>query len=519
VALMALVLPVPSFQRIFTATLPYALGLLGALIVGFLSSYSDPIKVAIFLGLVLALAALPSRGALVWFIIIGGLIVVGVAQLYLPGSKYLRYVVPLAAFALLAHGFLEKIVDPRKAEGLSMPSVGWWAVAFLLCALASTAANSPGVGVTIIGLKGYFQVWAFFFALLLIQWSPRFVQSLPRAVLLVAFAQLPFVAHEYFVLVPRRMGLGGGVVPQDVIAGTFGATETGGGANAVLAAFLFIVIGCLMGLWKRGALSTGKLALLVPILLSPVFVNETKISAIYLPLVFVVVFFDDIVRRPGRFILLGGVAFVGLAGLVLALVLFQPNKKVETWQDLISYTIERQSASIQERSGTGQSELSRFTALTFWAKEHANANVGHILIGHGLGASRVREAGLDLGDTLADTRYGGLEIGYTSVSALLWDTGVVGLALTLGMFYSAFRAAGRLAKIYASEPHRAGIFEGLRGGIAVLVLSLAHRDFWAFHLPYQILVLLVFGYIAVCSMQAAQERRRVAPGDFADAQS
>lgn len=489
---------VRAWPRIGTTVI----AVVGALIAGAISASGNLILVVIFLGLIVGALTAPSKTALFWFVVLGGLIVVGVAQLYLPGSKHLRYLVPLATFVLLAHGVMERLGRPEDEKKTPVPPVLWWGAAFILVAFASTAANWPGVGVVVIGAKGYFQMWTLLFALVIVRWSPRLLESLPRAVLFVAFVQIPFVLHQYLVLVPRRTGLGGGIVPADVIAGTFGATETGGGANAVLAAFLFVVVGCLLGLWKRGVLSTFKLAVMGPVLLSPLFVNQTKISALYLPLVFFVVFYDDIVRRPARFLALGAVAGGALVAMVAAIVVLQPSKDVSTWQDLIAWVIERQTADIEERSGVGSSELSRLTAITFWAEEHANANPGHILIGHGIGASRARGAGLDLGDTLADKKYGGMEIGYTAVSALLWDTGVLGLLVVLGMFYSAFRMCGTLTARFSDRPDLVGIFEGLRGGIAVLVLSLAHRDFFAFHLPYQTLVLMLFGYVAIWYMHS-----------------
>lgn len=487
--------------RMLPAAGPYLAAVMGALVAGWLSASGNLILVVLFVGLILGALTAPSKAALFWFVVIGGLVVVGVAQLYLPGSKHLRYLVPLATLALLVHGVMERLGAPEHAKSPPIPPLLWWAIGFLGVAIASTAANWPGVGVAILGVKGYFQMWGLLFALVFVRWTPRLLESLPRAILFVAFVQLPFAVHQYLILVPRRASLGGGVVAADVIAGTFGATETGGGANAVLAVFLFVVLGCLLGLWKKGVLSSLKLVFFVPVLLSPLFVNQTKISAIYLPILFLVIFYDDIVRRPGRFLAIGAVAGAALVAMVAAIVVLQPNKDIKSWQDLIAWVIERQTADIAERAGPGSSDLSRFTALTFWAGEHAHANVGHALIGHGLGASRARDAGLDLGDTLADKEYGGIEIGYTALSALLWDTGIIGLVLVLGMFYSAFRMCGRLAERFEDRRDLSGIFEGLRGGIVVLALSLAHRDFFAFHLPYQTLILLVFGYVAVWYMQ------------------
>ncbi len=86
------------------------------------------------------------------------------------------------------------------------------------------------------------------------------------------------------MLVPRRVGLANNIVPVDIVAGTFGAILEAGGANAVLAAYQVIIVGCLLALWKNGALSGFTAAILSVLLLSPMLINEAKITALYLPL-------------------------------------------------------------------------------------------------------------------------------------------------------------------------------------------------------------------------------------------
>jgi hypothetical protein len=452
--------------------------------------------VIVFAGLITAFALSTSRTALFWFVVIGGLVVTGLAQLYLPGSKYLRYVVPLATLVMLMHGAIEYTRHPRLSTPDTRNSMIAWMVCFIGVALVSTTINWSGLGVAFMGLKGYFQMWAFLFALTLIHWRRDLVNTLPRAVLLIAFLQLPFVAHQYLFLVPQRLGLGGSTVAVDIVAGTFGASMLGGGANAVLAAFMVVVVACIVGVWKRGCISRTKAVILSLLLLSPVFINEAKVTIIYLPVVFVVLFYRDIIRHPVRFIASGlGLAAL-LAGLMTALTLSHGSEKIKTWSDLVEFTFERQTASIAERAG--YSELSRWTALTFWAEKHAHENPVLTIIGHGPGASRVVESGLDLAETLAETKYGGLPIGYTAVSALLWDTGVLGLVLVLGLFGSAYNKATLLMRHYESvDPYKSGIFDGLRAGIVVLAISLAHKDFFVFHLPFQTMLILIFGYLAV----------------------
>jgi hypothetical protein len=135
------------------------------------------------------------------------------------------------------------------------------------------------------------------------------------------------------------------------------------------------------------------------------------------------------------------------------------------------------------------------------------------LLGHGPGASREPDdtTMLEVNGTLAQKKYPGLRIGYTGLSTLLWDTGLIGTVCVLGMFGSAFFMAGRLAAHYRQrrDAFHTALFEGLQAAVAVLVLSLAHKNFFAVHLPYQAIVYLLIGFIAHSSLVIA---RRQVPG-------
>jgi hypothetical protein len=357
-------------------------------------------------------------------------------------------------------------------------------------------------------------MWGLFLGVVLLRWNESFVKRLLVGLVLIALVQLPFAAHQYFFLVPQRIGLGNGIVPVDIVAGTFGATLLGGGANAVLAAFMVIVIGWLLALWKNGVLSAMSAVGLSLLLLSPLLVNQAKIAVLYLPLMYAVIFYRDIAARPGKFFLAGAGMLGVIAALLTALVLTNPTGKVHNWTELAEYVVARQTASTDERQAQ-YSQLSRVTSLTFWAKQHVSANPAHTLLGHGLGASREPEGGMDLAKTLAQERYPGLGIGYTALSALLWDVGVVGVIMVLGMFGSAFFMAGRLARHYRRrhDPLRTAWFEGLQAAMAVLTLSLVHKDFFVVNLPFQALAYLLVGCIINEWLQLGRDEGvRHAPG-------
>jgi hypothetical protein len=476
---------------------------------GALSALGRPELTAIFIGVALAALLMSSRVAIFWFVIVGALVVAGVAQLYLPGTgaRYVRYVVPLASLALLLHVVHDQLLArPRERTDLvPMPVV--WGFAFAATGLVSIIINLSSVEVAFLGLRNYFQMSAFFLGVAFLAWDhARLDRALVRGLIAIGLLQLPFAFHQYFYLVPRRIGLGGGIVPVDVVAGTFGATLYGGGANAVLGAFLVIVVGLLLALWKNGVISLARMAVASLLLLSPLLVNQAKVVVLYIPLVFLVLFHRDFIVKPGKFVVAAVGAAGVLAALMTALMLTHPTGRLSSWQELVGFVVQRQTASIEER-GEHYSALSRWTALTFWAEKHATANPVHTLLGHGLGASREQESSEKAVKTLAERRYPGLNIGYTAVSALLWDAGVIGLVAVLGMFGSAFLMAGWLARHHRNrDPLRCSLYEAMQAGIAVLALGLAHKDFFVVHIPYQTLTYLLIGYVAGAWLQVVRSQ-------------
>lgn len=479
-----------------------------ALVAGVVSGSSRLSLVAVLAGMIGAAALSLSRKALLWAVALGGLVVTGLTQLYLPEVKFIKFLFPLAALLLFCHGVMTRIVERSAPNPPARSGILFWMCAFLLVAGASMIVNwNPGVAV--LGFKSYFLMWILVFALVLSRFTVQDFDGLLKAMLAIAFLQLPFVLHQYVALVPLRVNLGPGIIPVDILVGTFGGNALGGGANAVLALFVFAVFACLLGLWKHGALSATKTALLGLPILVPVFFNEAKISVFYLPVIALVLFYADIARKPLRLAAVTGIAAGLFAALMTAMTAFHPGGELRSWSELVDITYRQQIADITELRGQ-HSELTRWTALTFWAEENIDAHPVNLLIGHGPGASRTSEDGeWTLTRTLAETRYhDGMRIGYTALSAILWDTGILGLIAILGMLTAAFRTAGRLARAWAPRDRfRSGVFDGLRAVICLLAISLAHKDFFVLHLPYQTLFLLIMGYLAVAQHQLAREER------------
>lgn len=472
------------------------LGLAGALGGAFLVGLGEPQYVMLAAMALASLLVLSSSTSMLYFILISGLVISGAAQLYVPGARSVRWLVPATAVVLLLFGIIQRM-QLRNQRAMPINGISAGLTLLFIVSIVSLAINFQGVRGTINALQGYFQVAALFVAIILVQW-PRDTLSngLPRLLLVIAVIQVPFALHQLIALVPTRQGLGHGVVAVDIISGTFGGSRMGGGANALLALFQVIIVTGLLALYKERKLESWKLLLLGAGLLWPMLFNAAKVVVLYFPLAFLLVYWQDARRQPLRFIG-GGLLTTGLVWILLnSIASTGPlERRVEGPADLLNYVIERQTATTSERD-SNYAGLSRWTALTFWAEEHQDVNPAYTMLGHGPGATRVQQAGLIDTESLAETRYGGLELGVTAVAALLWEVGLVGCAVVFGVLYAAFRQANRLARYYRGrDRYRRALFNAIATSIVLIFVSLFHKDFLVYHLPFQTLFAVILGFL------------------------
>lgn len=461
------------------------------LITGAASSSGSMVGVVILLSLLGSGVVAIYPRLLLWVVILGGLVVAGLVRLYVPQLNFLAWIVSgmcyLLVFQLIAILFRQTRGD---AAQRTVPAVIWLACLFFCSAALATAANNVALSTLVVGAKGYFQVWPLLFALILVQWSEKTILLLPKALLWIALLQIPFVAHEYLVLVPARVGMGYGIVPVDIVAGTFGAEMSGGGSNSTLAMFLIIVWSGVLAAWKFGQLSGLALVTLGALLLFPLFLNESKTAIVYLTVVYVWLFRGDIIRRPHMFLLGATLVAVLVLGLLMSYVAVHSE---HGFQSYVEETIRNNFSTVGARSRWSP-DLNRYTVYTFWVQQHGLDNPIQTLFGHGLGESK-ESPGLIQVTNLASTRYPGVGIGRTAWAALLWDVGLVGTSLVIAMFWWAWRTAGHLACRFQGRSKLCAHFVGLEAIIPIIVLSLAHSPLFVFELPTQTLILGVLGFI------------------------
>jgi hypothetical protein len=504
-----------------------AASLLAAGGIGWLASRNNPL-VYLFsvapIALMIALYFTRRPVLLLWGAVLGGLVITGLTKLYLPQLQLVRWTLMPIALTLAVYGLWDLSRPRIGLQANRTPAVIWWALAFVAAALLASLSSPFVPDRFTIGLKGYFQVWGLLIALTYITWPAGVIDRLPRLFVVIALIQLPFVLHQLIFLVPARVNMGDGVVPIDIVSGTFGASLEGGGANAILNAFLTIVIAGLVAARQYGVISTKRLLVLSIPLAIPLFVNEAKVTVLYMLAVFAVLFGRDIIERPLRFVAASLAAALLLAAMMFAYTIGTPSSaRVESFADLIKYTYEYNVVN----DDVGD-QLSRFGAMRFWLERQGLNDVKGTLIGNGIGFTRVGDTETPFRETAKSTIEGipvdidlKQKIGNTAVPALLWETGVLGLFCILGLLAATFRSAGRLEKFYIRQPERAAALRGVRVALVIIFITLWHKSVLVFDVGYQTLLMLLIGYVAYWERQSrlAMQPLRVASGNVIPAPS
>ncbi len=503
--------PDGSTQSVLGTTL--LIGLSG-IAIGWLASEGEPIYLAALVVAIPALVIAAKPVWLLWIAVIGGLVFSGLFKLYLPQLQAFRWILAPVSVLLVLHSVVALQTAPfQAARRADVPTIIWWALAFLLYSVLIAIIQPFLADRLFIGFKGYFQVWGLLFALALFPWPVNVLDRLPKVLVAVGLLQLPVVLHQLIFLVPKRVALAQpGVVPIDVVAGTFGATVETGGANAALNAFLVIILAGLVAARDLGVISWARLCIFSLVLLIPILSNMAKVSVLYMIAAFLVLYGRDLIQRPLRFLAASLAATVLVVLLVAAYAMNSAGessgKSLQEWI-MFSYQYAVEDDVV---SGTGY--LSRGGVLRFWAERHGLGNLKETLFGHGMGFTRVADNADPFRETVRFANQGvvsdiniAMGIGGTAAAALLWELGVIGLLLAVGLLASTYFVAGRLERDFEGMPERIAALRASRAGMAIIFITLWHKHSFVFDIHYQTMLMLLLGYVAYWERRALISHR------------
>lgn len=467
-----------------TTVLVFGIALV-AVLFGLIAYTANPVFVALGLALVVGPMLMLRPAWVIWIILVLGLMVVGVVGLRAEGvGNKAVWGISALTFLLLVLSLFRALTAPEARR--NTPAFVWLSLLFLVYAILNSLFQGSSTYELIAGIKRYFQGAGVLFALTWLVFNEKDIHRWRTFFIILAVVQLPWAAYELIHFVPIREALRRSIpllVPIDVVAGTFGASLVGGGANSSMAVFLIMVTAFLLARYREKLLSPARLLLLFPLILAPIFMSETKLVLVLMPVMFIGLYWREILSRPLASVVgltVGGMITVGAGFAYLSMSKKSPDQRI---QDTLAY-------NLGDR-GYGGRVLNRTTALTFWVARQGVDDPISIVVGNGIGASHESESGVGHIARL----YAGYGIGLTSIAILLWDQGLFGLTLYLSIFIAAWLTANRLRK-YSNERWVCADAAAVVAVIPVMGLFLLHNDSAFETLSYQILASALLGYLA-----------------------
>lgn len=471
---------------------------ISAVLFGLAAASAEPVIISMALATLLGIGLLFRPVWMIWLVLVLGLLVVGLVPIWAEGLAT-KAVWGVSLLGLLLLVFTLARTASVSATTHKTPAFVWLSFAFVLFVLINGLLNWHDPYQYFSGMKRYFQAIGILFAF---AWLPIREEQIGRIrtfFIVVALAQVPWAIYELAVLVPIREGFVAaypGLVPVDAVAGTFGVGMYTGGSNAEMATFLLLTLGFLLSRRRMGiGRRTSFILLLVPILL-PIFMGETKIVVIFLPLLFLTLYRSELLARPHYAIgalLAGGV-------LTLAAGYAYLNAKGLPLDEFIDNTI--QYNLLGKRHGAYL--LNRTTALSFWYDQHGAADPVETVLGHGLGSAHDRSGGH------VSLRYPGFGIGLTAASSLLWEQGILGTLLFFSVLVAAWRTANSVQRTATIGWIKADAC-AIQSALPILFLYVFYRLSPLEELSFQIVIFTLLGYLAWLARShsvSAQEQTR-----------
>jgi hypothetical protein len=468
-----------------------------AILFGLIAVTTNPIFIGLAVGLVMGVFLLTIPKKTIWLVIALGLATPALFDMAGHGLSRMLWAISMLAILLWLPSLLN-LFDLNSNNKKYIPLFIWVAIIFALFAITTTVFQLHSSGELVGGFKRYFQTYGLMLALTTLAITKKDFDKWLKLLLILALLQLPFALFELLVLVPIRGGLGAGADATDVVAGTMGANLEGGSPNPIMVMFVLMAFSFVISRWKAGLIHTSRIFWLGFILLVPLVMGETKVVVIMLPIMGLVLLRKDIIHNPGKYlpIFFLVLAFTAMLAFVYVYIMLDSNF-TDALIGSINYNV--------DNLGYGNFLLNRTTVMSFWWNLHGWHDPVTFLFGHGLGSSY--GAGNDAGHiAILYPNYG---INLTTVSTILWDLGLVGLALYISIFIIAWYQLSKLWKQSDSVKVKADCLS-IQAGIALTLLFLVYSDSQVNLMAHEIIIAMLLGYAAFLH----QEQQRETNGSY-----
>ena len=431
---------------------------------------------------------LGSTGIVVWAIIIGTLALSGPLIMHLPELRQLPWLFSMLGL-LLAGASTLYIGSGAKLRRNDAPPHVAMAVAFVVYVIATSFIGEGALDEKISAMKRWFQFWGLLLIFATMPFTVKQVRRWVWALLAIALIQLPFALYQRIELVPLRLNMPDRVVPIDIVTGTLEAELWGAGNNNTMAYFLVVAAVGLIVAYRDGALRLSRCLLGLALVGIPLGLGETKMVLLFLPVAFLVAFGDLVRKQPVKFAFASAFAAGVIALFGFIYVAFQDSDGRSI--SIESRIIENLEYNIGDKGHHGGGSLNRSNVVPFWWRQHGLQDPIRTTLGHGIGASFSSNS--DPG--VIDRQYSGYSVGLTGLSTLLWDVGILGAAMYIGILCVAGIAGVSLMR--RSRPGLDHAFcSALTASVFLQVLLVLVADLMFQAPSTQVLLMLTLGMIA-----------------------
>ncbi|WP_378080942.1 capsular biosynthesis protein [Aeromonas bestiarum] len=305
----------------------------------------------------------------------------------------------------------------------------------LMLALLGTLLQQ-GAMVTLIGFKNELALSLLLPCLLLGFCRESQIYRIMRLVDWVFYLQLPVVLFQVLVIVPKRVALHGEFEKWDSVVGTFGGDPMGGGNTGALGFFCLLVMLVKLSEFRHGLLSLRSVVLHILLAFTICVLGEVKFIILLSPLLLAWVWLSpsyvrgmqnyDIKRLLLIVLAMGGLVVVAIfllsASYSSAFEGAEPQGPLDLFIDSLGYVFDPNHINPE----TG--ELGRVTTLFFWASNGDHHGLSNLLFGYGLNTTNHGSTMPGFLNPLFNVL-----LDSTSLSVLLWEVGLVGVALFIGL--------------------------------------------------------------------------------------
>lgn len=490
---MSLAGVLPAARPRWGAVLTLGVALVFAVFAGLAVAVIGSFAAVALTSLMLFVAAMLMPVPLLFRLIVGIVFVV-VGQLIYFARIDKAFWIPYLLCLVLYLRLLSPVTRGRAADaGAAMGLAKLMLVVLLLTAVATSLIHQVPPMQWLVAGKEYFFLLGILLCFAVGVLGTRDVDRLMRWLPWFLALQLPVVLYQRFYVVGQRAGDSA----FDAVVGLFGGDPNGGGASGAMAIFsVFAAVVAIEG-WRAGAWTGRRAGWTVLLALLPIVLAEVKFALLLLPFAAILVYGREVRRHPVRSVaaIVGGAVLAG--GLLLAYQYQFTSDRTKEGRSVGDY-----AASIFERNfGSDQVnlrtlEVGRVAALVMWSRRNGWHDPAGLLIGHGIGATRI--GNLVVGEIAKTYR---IRIGRTSLAILLWEVGLLGTSAVIAGLLAASVAAFRQARRTDAAGH-AWLLRASGAGLVLVLLGLPYNTDFVEVAQIQVLAWCLAGFV----LAVARER-------------